>query len=129
MFICSGKGWFYTYVSPLILASIFLGILGLTIQASINAPVPCKTTFEQVTVGMKYEQVVKVVGGPPGNYNTVKVIYFSGFVTHGTFERWVSNDAEMVIEFDSTGRVELVSVNKVIGGPEKSKGSGLVDSY
>jgi hypothetical protein len=58
----------------------------------VNAGNPTRATFEQVQEGMTREEVIRIVGGPPGDY------------TIDGADFWRCDDGLLVVWFDISGR-------------------------
>ena len=79
-----------------------------------HKPRPCRTTFEQVHVGMTREEVEATVGGPPGDYTTpgsdsmedLRVRFVGG-------EQWEGDGAELDVVFSADGRAERMEVRTI----------------
>ena len=58
----------------------------------VNAGKPTRAKFEQVQEGMTREEVIRIVGGPPGDY------------TIDGADFWRCDDGLLVVWFDISGR-------------------------
>jgi hypothetical protein len=64
--------------------------------------------FHQVEKGMSREEVIRVVGGPPGDYsNGRRVSLLAG---NQPCENWLSEDGELLVDFDDAGTVTVVRI-------------------
>jgi hypothetical protein len=71
-----------------------------------RGPRPCLATFQQVREGMTRDEVITVVGGPPGIY-TDKLI--DGTIYFFDCEVWLADDGELWVIFGKSGWAETVS--------------------
>jgi hypothetical protein len=95
----------------LLLASAVLACFGGWLWMA-SARKPSRAKFEQVKKGMTREEVIRTVGGPPGNYSTSD--------RFGTAQDlWVADDAELRVKFDDAGTAtEVVVFNgHIYSGP------------
>jgi hypothetical protein len=53
--------------------------------------------LEKVRTGMSRQQVIRTVGGPPGDYSNGRERALSG---HGRCEDWLCDDGELLVYFD-----------------------------
>ena len=67
--------------------------------------------FDQITPGMTYTQVERLIGGPPGNYGThwftTSHMSLEGSLHAGQGDEysWSTDDARYEVYFDANGRV------------------------
>jgi hypothetical protein len=68
-------------------------------------PAISRGAFDRIEVGMRQEEVEKVLGGPPGNYATKDVFYPPGgtVVWKGRTEYWLGNEGLIMVVFDDGG--------------------------
>ena len=69
--------------------------------------------FEQVKEGMTREEVIRTVGGPPGNYVS-GIVYLKPRPEIFGFESWMCDDGELLVFFDDGGTATDVRVSDVI---------------
>ena len=85
-----------------------------------NARRVTRSRFEQVKKGMTREEVIRTVGGPPGDYAGRDVI-LSGFPGRSLdYETWVCADGELLVLFDDAGtatEVAVLDVEDPLGPP------------
>src|SRR5262245_35368939 len=79
-----------------------------------NRPRPCRATFDLVKKGMTIEEGVATIGAPPGDYRTSRHVYLPpSMLSSGTGIQWITDDAELSILPDESGRVELIRIGKM----------------
>jgi hypothetical protein len=65
--------------------------------------------YDQVTEGMKQDEVEATLGGPPGDFTTESVLYFeptdSMVVSGERWEYWSGNGGQIAVRFDEQGTV------------------------
>jgi hypothetical protein len=102
----------------LLLASVVLACLAGWLWL-VNGRKMTLARFEQVKKGMTREEVIRTVGGPPGNYSRADEIYLldRAVSSHWTVDRfgtaqglWVADDAELRVEFNDAGTATKVMV-------------------
>src|SRR5689334_16916133 len=72
--------------------------------------------FDELGAGMRYTEVVAILGGPPGDVRTESVRYYEPDASYfrfragpgGRCERWSGNDGQILVAFDSQGVVQLL---------------------
>jgi hypothetical protein len=89
----------------LLLASVVLACFAGWL---VSRPRVTRERFEQVKEGMSREAVIEMVGGPPGDYSRNHPL--SLFAYAEAHERWVCDDAELVVHFDDADRAAEVLV-------------------
>ena len=75
-----------------------------------RGPQPCRATFDQVRVGMTYDEVCAAVGGPPGDYSRGESWWGGYGVKFWGYEGWLGPDAQLMVRFDDAGRADRVAV-------------------
>jgi hypothetical protein len=81
-----------------------------------SGPRVTRAKFEQVQKGMSREEVIRTVGGPPGDYSNRHCTnrrYFPLTATIPGRESWLSYEGHLVVWFDDTGTAEEVAVFNV----------------
>jgi outer membrane protein assembly factor BamE (lipoprotein component of BamABCDE complex) len=85
----------------------------------VSGPQVTRAKFKQVHKGMTREEVIRTVGGPPGNYSRADEIYLlhRAVSSHWTVDRsgtaqdlWIADDAELRVKFDDAGTATTVMV-------------------
>src|SRR5262245_1191144 len=86
----------------------------------VNARRVTRSRFERVKEGMSREEVIRTVGGPPGDYAGRDVI-LSGFPGRSQdYETWVCADGELLVLFDGAGTatdIAVLDVEDPLGRP------------
>lgn len=69
----------------------------------------CRVTPEnhkKIVVGMKREQVEKLLGGPPGDYSSGPSVYSASHIWWSESDsKWVGDECMIVVRFDGAGGV------------------------
>jgi hypothetical protein len=81
--------------------------------------------FDRVKVGMRFEEVEAVLGGPPGDFRTGHVLYFepssstlNSIEGRGwRLERWGGDVGQILVTFDRRGAVRLRYFDEGLGFP------------
>jgi hypothetical protein len=73
-----------------------------------------RARFEQVKEGMSREDVIRTVGGPPGDYTIDGAVPDQGYAN---IDYWRFDDGLLVVWFDKSGKVVQVDV-EIIPRPE-----------
>jgi hypothetical protein len=99
----------------LLLSAVLAGFAGWLWIA--NARKPTRAKFEQVRKGMSREEVIRIVGGPPGDYSDGEwssMPRLSGYEAH---DSWFTDEGELLVRFDDTDiatHVVIVSVGRAV---------------
>ena len=87
-----------------------------------SRPRVTRARFEQVKAGISRNEVIRTLGGPPGDYSSDK--YMSSHVDEEMRiaggvggEWWACEDALLLVQFDAGGTVTGVSIHKVSRRP------------
>jgi hypothetical protein len=88
-----------------------------------SGPRVTSARFEQVKKGMSREEVIRSVGGPPGDYTSGRIWTEASLVISGeqaslviseeqgkSYELWLCDDGPVVVWFDDRGRAVEVDV-------------------
>jgi hypothetical protein len=100
-------------LSSVMLAAVLACFLGLLqIANARNARKMRPPPFEQVKEGMSREEVVRTMGGPPGNYSggLCQSMCRRGL---GSCQRWLYDEGELLVRFDDADRATYVVVRPV----------------
>jgi hypothetical protein len=75
--------------------------------------------FEQVKIGMSREEVIRTVGGPPGDHSNGECVSLCGLGTFRDkgYESWRGDDGELFVRFDDAGTATNVVIQDVFGPP------------
>lgn len=105
--------------------ALFCLILGLALVISLG--LGCvylsdsrritRERFESVKVGMSWEQVIAIVGGPPGEYTTGPYLTAEDSMCLSRYDRWVCDEGELQVEFDNNGVVTDILIGDVSSSP------------
>jgi hypothetical protein len=83
----------------LLLASVVLACFaGWLVIAS--GPRVSRARFERVKEGMSREEVIRTVGGPPGDYSSGPALSYPA--AFSGYHRWLADDGELLVLFDVT---------------------------
>jgi hypothetical protein len=98
----------------LLLASAVLACFAGWLLVIASGPRVTRSRFEQVKKGMSREEVIRTVGGPPGNYS-LRGTDSRGLPmpTHRSidpkhYENWLCDDGRVLVFFDDADRVDEV---------------------
>jgi hypothetical protein len=88
----------------LLLASAALACFGGWLWMA-SGPRVTRARFEQVKKGMSREEVIHIVGGPPGDYSDGRAIplFVLRFYHVKDYEQWLCDDGHLLVLFDDTG--------------------------
>jgi hypothetical protein len=71
-----------------------------------SGPRVTRARFEQVKEGMSRQEVIRTVGGPPGDYSARRAE-----LGHSTdYDRWLCDDAALVVYFNDAGIVTETAI-------------------
>lgn len=101
------------YVVSCLLAFVVVWLVHEEVKRSLR---PNRDRFARVQRGMSRDQVLDIVGGPPGDYRT-DPHRFS--ISHHSLwkldaKNWISDDGYLLVTFDDSDRVECVKLREVI---------------
>jgi hypothetical protein len=100
----------------MLLASAVLAC-GVGVLWLARRPGATRARLEQVKPGMSRDEVIEIVGGPPGNYSSRRRAPFTGikYVLH---ESWVFEDGLLLVRFDDAGNaIDAVVLDILYGRP------------
>jgi hypothetical protein len=66
--------------------------------------------FERVEEGMSREEVIRTVGGPPGDYSRRELITNGWSNLSWYHDTWLCDDGELLVRFDDSGTATEVVV-------------------
>ena len=72
---------------------------GLAMLWFANARKVTQTRFERVEEGMSREEVIRMVGGPPGDYSRRELITTGWSDLSWYHETWLCDDGELLVRF------------------------------
>jgi outer membrane protein assembly factor BamE (lipoprotein component of BamABCDE complex) len=79
--------------------------------------------LEEVTIGMSTEQVIRTVGGPPGNYTNGPISTEACACLHPDqwplYGHWICDDGHLVVYFDKGGIVQDLMIYEVVCLPKR----------
>jgi hypothetical protein len=78
----------------------------------VSRPRSMLTRFGQVKEGMSRDEIIRIVGGPPGDYSTKQ----NHYVASDVFYCWSCDDGVLLVAFDADNIAGIVSVSDN-GGP------------
>jgi outer membrane protein assembly factor BamE (lipoprotein component of BamABCDE complex) len=95
----------------LLLASAVLAC-GVSVLLIANARKMTRAKFEQVQVGMSRAEVIRTVGGPPGDYSNGGSLYYTVYLDLQTtdYQHWLSDDGHLAVYFDDANTATNVVV-------------------
>jgi hypothetical protein len=94
----------------LLLASVVLACFGGWL---VSRPRSMLARFGQVKKGMSRDEVIRIVGGPPGDYSTKQ----SRLVEFDAFECWSCDDGVLLVAFDANNTARIVQSPGNDGSP------------
>jgi hypothetical protein len=107
---------------------VVVGLVVLALVAVLTASLwprghrPCRATFEQVRVGMTYEEVCATVGGPPRDqWNGPMTAGPGSTVAYAGANVWWGDGAGLAVYYDGSGRAGRVQVFEVADGSALSR--------
>jgi hypothetical protein len=101
------------HVASTLMALVVVWIICQEVKKSLR---PNRDRFEQVQKGMSLDQVIDLVGGPPGDYRTDRHRFSISHHSLGRLntKNWISDDGYLLVTFDDSDRVEYVKLRDVI---------------
>jgi hypothetical protein len=98
----------------------FTLIIAIAVGLVLTSRLPRVTRqrFECVKKGMSWEEVIRAVGGPPGDYSSGNCFCQSN-VRYPTYKSWLCDEGLLLVHFDQNGMADDVVVCNVhfIGSP------------
>jgi hypothetical protein len=88
------------------------GVLACFAGWLVSRPRSMQARFEQVKEGMSREEVIRIVGGPPGDYSTER----NRLIEFDAFQCWSCDTGVLLVGFDANNTATMVSVSDN-GGP------------
>jgi hypothetical protein len=96
---------------------VALGVI-VVIGIAVALPRPARrelipANFARVEKGMSRSLVIAILGGPPGDYTNGRVQRSGESASQWACEKWICNDGELRVLFDSDDMVRRVSAHPV----------------
>ena len=77
-----------------------------------SGPRITRERFEQVKKGMSREEVIRTVGGPPGNYSPLRAVPM--LTPHREdFDEWICDGGYLVVFYDDANKAALVEIRRI----------------
>jgi hypothetical protein len=80
-----------------------------------SGPRVTRARFEQVREGMSRDEVIRIVGGPPGYYSTLPSSYIQ--FCHLEHEKWFCDDGTLLVRIDGDTATNVEVLAGVNPGP------------
>ena len=96
----------------LLLSSVLLLGLGCWLVMASRSSRITRARFEQVEKGMSREEVIRTVGGPPGDYTSEGRNPIFLHRRPDNYCLWFCDDGRLIVLFDDADNVESFSVSK-----------------
>jgi hypothetical protein len=87
------------------LLACFAGVLLIPDDPQVTVT---RWRFGQVTVGMSRQEVIRTIGGPPGDYSRDMVFPLAHPIRRQDYQSWVCDEAELLVRFDADRATETL---------------------
>ncbi|WP_149110576.1 outer membrane protein assembly factor BamE domain-containing protein [Limnoglobus roseus] len=87
-----------------------MAVVGFAILYLIQPIRPTQERFEQVKKGMTQEQVVRIVGGLPGDYSNDESTWNPFSDRYQRYNMWLIRESQLMVRFDETGKVDDIII-------------------
>jgi hypothetical protein len=81
-----------------------------------SRPRSMRARFDQVKKGMSRDEVIRILGGPPGDYTDGQWSPMPRMPDDEAYQSWISDEGELLVRFDDADRATDVAIHSVFRG-------------